>query len=103
EGSRLLWMQQTLDEVAYSTARCMSVDSACANTGAQRDYAVERAGGYGIAVAKGDVTVRANATCRGYANSSEVTISVAFGSPVRGLIPGLPEVLQAGSCYPELS
>lgn len=103
ESSRLLWMQQILDDVAYSTARCVSVDSACVGVQAQRDYAVTLAAHHGIALSREKVMSNAKVTCLGYDNSSEVSISLTFDTPARGVVPGLPEVLEAYSCFPTLS
>lgn len=103
EGSRMVWTQQTLDEVAYATARCMAVDTACDSTTEQQAFAVARATGYGVAITSGQVTPSNTATCGGIANSNGVTIDFAFSSPVSGLIPGMPRTVQAKSCYPTLS
>jgi len=103
EFSRLAWMQQTLDEVAYSTARCMSVQTSCSTLATQRSHAVDRAAGYGITVTSANVTPATNTTCKTYAGSNSVTITANFNSPVTGMIPGLSRTLTARACFPVLS
>ena len=103
EGGRMIWTQQTIAEVAFSTVRCMSVDTACALPEDQRDHAIARALDYGLTVGAADVTPEPNATCTGLAAANAVTIRLAFDSPVAGLMPGLPASLTARACYPLLS
>jgi len=103
EGSRMLWTKQTLDEVAYSTARCMAVSSTCGSAGAQKTYAVERAAGYGIAIAAAAVTPAANADCRGFPKSSRITINAPIGSVLSGFVPDFPTTIRSDACYPQLS
>jgi Flp pilus assembly protein TadG len=103
EVSRLLWTQQTLDEVAYSAARCMSVSSSCASTATQRNYAVARAGGYGITLASNQVTPVAATNCKGFPNSSSVTITHSFVSPLSGFVPGFLMNISSQACYPTIS
>lgn len=103
EGGRLYWVKQTLNEVAYTTARCMSVSSACASDDAPQSYAVERARDYAILVDLSDVTVAENTTCRGVTGSNEVSITHHFNSPAKGLLPFLPDELSAIACFPVLS
>lgn len=103
EGSRLAWTRQTLDEVAYSTARCMSVSASCEGGSASQDYAVERASGYGVTVAVADVTGEAGITCRGFPNSTRVTITHSFNSVMDGFVPVFPAQIMVESCFPVLS
>ena len=102
EGSRLLWTKQTLDEVAYSTARCMSVTDTCDAAGAQ-SYAVARAQGYGIAITAEAVAPQTASDCDGFPNSSRVTITHDFDSVMGGFMPDLSTEIEADSCFPELS
>lgn len=102
EVSRLLWTKQTLDEVAYSTARCMAVSSACASSNAQKSFAISRAAGYGITIAGPTVTPAAGANCRGFLNSSQVTIDAPVNSVLRGFVPSLPGTIHAQACFPQL-
>lgn len=103
EFSRYAWVRQTLDEVAYSTARCMSVQTSCASTATQRTHAVQRAAGYGITILAANVTPATNTTCKGYARSNSVRISVTFESPAGGLIPALPTSINSVACFPVLA
>ena len=45
EFSRMAWTKQTIGDVAYATARCMSVSSSCNTSALQKSYAVSRAAG----------------------------------------------------------
>lgn len=103
EFSRYAWVRQTLDEVAYSTARCMSVQSTCASTATQRSHAIQRAAGYGITIRAANVTPASNTTCKGYSASNSVRINVTFESPAAGLIPALPTNINSVACFPTLS
>ncbi len=102
EVSRLVWTKQTLDDVAYSTARCMAVSGSCATSGTQKSYAVARAAGYGITIANNTVTPAAAVNCRGFPNSSRITIIVPTGSVLRGFVPALPTSLRSEACFPQL-
>ena len=102
EGGRMIWTRQTLDEVAFSTARCMSLEIDCPDEASQREYAKVRAANYGVAIANGNITVTGNTTCQGYAGANAVTIRKAFNSPVTGFVPGMDGTLVATACYPVL-
>ena len=103
EVGRMAWVQQTLDDVAYSTARCMAVSGSCATSSAQKTYAVNRAAGYGIKITKAAVTPSANANCRGFPSSSQIIIAAPVDSPLRGFVPSLPTTLRSQACFPQLS
>ncbi len=102
EGSRLLWTQQTLEEVAYSTARCMSVSTSCADETERRSFAVARASSFGIGVTNESITTQSGVTCRGFPNSSRVAIRHGFDSVMTGFLPGWEGLVTVESCYPVL-
>lgn len=102
EGSRMVWTRQTLEEVAYATARCMSVDTACATQSDQQTYATTQAGGYGVTIVAADVAPQINVACNGFAGSSKVTITHTFDSVLDGMVPGFSGSLTAESCFPVL-
>lgn len=102
EGGRMLWLKQTLNEVAFSTARCMSVGTDCPTLAQQRAYAVTRAAGYGVTIAAADITITANTSCDGNANANRIAITERFNSPVLGLLPMLPSTVAAHACFPTL-
>lgn len=103
ETGRLFWVKQTLDEVAYSTARCMSVSASCETETQQKTFAVDRAASLGIAITAAEITITGASTCKGVAGSNAVTIRHTDGSPVIGLVPELAQVLEADACFPSLS
>ncbi|GAA3709376.1 hypothetical protein GCM10022268_18330 [Sphingomonas cynarae] len=102
EGGRMLWIKQTLAEVAFSTARCMSVSVACDTEAKQKGYALTRAAGYGQTLIAANVVPAPNTTCNGAAGMSQVTITTAFNSPVTGLLPILPSTVSGLGCFPKL-
>lgn len=102
EGGRMLWTKQTLDEVAYSTARCMAVSGDCATGNAQRAYAVNRARNYGIALTANAVTPTAGADCRGFPNSSRIAIEAPVSSVLTGFVPAFPTTIRSEACFPQL-
>ncbi|MFC3100560.1 TadE/TadG family type IV pilus assembly protein [Altererythrobacter lauratis] len=103
EGGRLLWMQQTLETVAYSTARCASVSATCGAVQGAKQYAVARAAGYGVTIVTADVTVEKNVTCRGFPASNRTSITTPINSVMASLVPVFPESVTAESCYPVLT
>jgi Flp pilus assembly protein TadG len=102
EGGRMLWIKQTLAEVAFSTARCMSVSTVCNTEAKQKSYALARAAGYAQKLVATDVVPVSNTTCNGAAGMSQVTITTAFNSPVTGLLPILPSTVSGLGCFPKL-
>jgi Flp pilus assembly protein TadG len=100
EGGRMYWMKQTLDEVAYATARCTSVSSECDTTAHQKAYAVQRAADYAVPLQTSAVTVAGATTCHGIPASNQVTITRDFESPLGGLLPFLPQQNSATACFP---
>ncbi|MEG8040760.1 TadE/TadG family type IV pilus assembly protein [Sphingomonas sp. LR60] len=102
EGARLIWMDQALDQAAYSTARCRTIASAaCDSAAKQVSYAVTRAKANGITVTPANVVIDPAATCGGSTSGLSVTLTVAFSSPVGKLLP-LPATVRGRSCLPAL-
>lgn len=103
EGGRLIWIKQSLNEVAYSAARCRSVSANCATTALTQSYAVARAAKYRMPLTASHVVVTLNTTCNGNAASNRVTVSLPFNSPLIGFIPGVPANVTAQGCFASLS
>lgn len=101
EFSRAYWVSQTLQEVAYHTARCMTLDDACDTEEKRNEFALERAGSYAIVIEADDITINAGVTCRSRPNSNAVAIETAFSSSMQGLLP-TPATLRAEACFPVL-
>ena len=102
EGARLVWMDQALDQAAYSTARCRTIASvACDSAAKQVTYAVQRAKANGITVDPANVVIDPAATCNGVTGALLVTLTVNFGSPVGKLLP-LPQTVRGRSWVPVL-
>ncbi len=102
EGARLIWMDQALDQAAYSTARCRTIASAaCDSAAKQVSYAVQRAKANGVTVSPANVVIDPAATCGGSSGALLVTLTVSFASPVGKLLP-LPQTVRGRSCVPAL-
>lgn len=102
DGSRMFWLKKSMDEVAFSTARCMSISTACETTAQQRSYAVQRARSYGVRITAADVTLETNVVCRQQPASNSVAIRVPIASAARGFVP-LPDAMTSSACFPVLS
>ncbi|RYD40096.1 MAG: pilus assembly protein [Verrucomicrobiaceae bacterium] len=102
EASRVFWIKQTLDEVAYSTARCMSVSSTCDSNAKAQSYAIDRARGYSVTLTAVQVTPVPGTTCKSTAGANSVAITKNIGAPMGGLIP-MPSTLSATACFPTLT
>ncbi len=103
EGGRMLWLKQGLQDVAFSTARCIAVDPVNCDTDAKRkSYAVSRAATTRIIISASDVVIQANQTCDGNAGQNKVSVTKAFNSPVNGFFPAAPTTLTSHACFPTL-
>ncbi|BAK65889.1 conserved hypothetical protein [Sphingobium sp. SYK-6] len=102
EFGRAYWIRQSLAEVAFHTARCMAMDTACANQAQSVAFAVARASDYTISIAPSAVVPTSGVSCRGQANSHQVVISTPFLSPIASF-GFLPENLQVTACFPVFS
>lgn len=99
EGGRMYWIKQTLNEVAYATARCMSVNTTCET----KSYAADRARAYAVLVEEEHVVPTGNTVCKGVADSNQVAITHQFNSPMKGFLPFLPDEISATACFPVLA
>lgn len=104
EYCRVLWMVQSLNAVAYSTARCatygtgVTTGSNCATSSAMQNYAVGLAARYGLSVRTADVTKSTNQTCNGNSGLIKVTVQKAFSSPFAGMIQVFPSTVTGVAC-----
>jgi hypothetical protein len=103
ELSRMAWTKQTLDEVAYSTARCMAVSGSCGTATAQKTYAVSRAAAYGVVIADTAVTPASAVDCNGFPDSQRIIIDAPVTSVLTGFIPSLPSTIRSQACFPRLT
>lgn len=103
EGARLYWTRQTLTEIAYVTARCMSVSASCATEQARRDYAVARARRLAVAIAASEVATATGTTCSGEGGSNRVVITHPYNSPLADMVPLVPARIAVTACFPVLS
>ena len=103
EGGRIYWMAQSLNEVAFSTARCMAYGPACDTLEKQRTYAIDRATSYRIKITATQISVTEGEACSGNANAKIVTITTPFESPATGLLPWGPINIVSRGCFATLS
>jgi Flp pilus assembly protein TadG len=105
EYCRVLWMTQSLNAVAFNTARCatygtgVSSGTNCATTAATQGYAVALAARYGITIDSSGVTSATNQTCRGNAGSVKVVVQTTFNSPFAGLVNTFPATISGTGCF----
>ena len=99
EYCRYLWTLQTLNSVAYSTARCATFSSACATTAAIQSYAVAQASGYGLSVTTANVTYTSNTTCRSNTGQNMVTVSTSFASPLSAFVGAMGSTITGKACF----
>jgi len=101
DGGRMLFVKQSLNEVATATARCAAVKATgCDTTGNAQNWAIAR----GLArdnlqVSSAVVEV---ATCNGVANMSRATINTVWKKSAMGLLPQslVPSTLTSVACFP---
>lgn len=103
EGGRMYWMAQSLNEVAFSTARCMAYGAACDTLEKQRSYAIDRAASYRITITDTQISATQGQACSGNANAKIVTITAPFESPAAGLLPWGPINIVGRGCFATLS
>lgn len=103
EVGRAYWIKQTLNDVAYATARCMSVASTCDTNARQKNYALERARDLAVILYESDVTVVEATTCKGVPGANMVSVTHQFVSPIKGFLPFLPAEISATACFPLLT
>jgi Flp pilus assembly protein TadG len=112
EFGRALWVQQALQQIAISGARCMALpQSACASAGTYTysaartmTYIQQVANQWGVPLPSGNIDQNNSANCGGASGFSKVSVAVAFQSAVPNLINmlgGIP--LTATACFPNNS
>jgi len=99
EYARLIWTVQSLNSVAFSTARCATYGSSCGTSSAAASYATQLASGFGLTVTAANVTFTGNTTCNGNSGQNKVTVAYAFNSPIAGFIPAFPATVTGTGCF----
>lgn len=100
EGGRLLWTQQTLQNVAHVGARCLAAGAtSCATVAATRSHVVSLAADRGVRLLAANVTPETGVTCAGVGGFDRVSVQAAFDSPANGLLP-FPATVSASACFP---
>ncbi len=99
EYCRYLWTMQTLNNVAYSTARCATFSSSCATAATIQNYAVNLASSYGLAVTTANVAYTSNTTCRSNTGQNMVTVSYSFASPLTAFVGAMGSTVTGRGCF----
>ena len=113
EFARLLWTEMALQQTAMSGARCMAIaqgsiqNSFCSSAGSYSvstttSYIQTTASGWGLTLAASDIALDQAASCGGISNSSQVTLTTTFRTPVPQLVQLAAggTSLSAAACYP---
>lgn len=104
DGARAAWTYQTLQQVATDSARCAALGvTGCKTSSEVQNYAVARAGGYGVLLTTGAVTLTSAATCSSVAGMTKVAISTAYQGATTQLLPSSISTLSTDSCFPTAS
>lgn len=108
EFGRVEWARQSLQDIATQGARCVGVVKPdCALNGAYdaakaKQFLVNTASGWGIALTANDITLEQNISCQGISGFSRVSLVYDFQSAIPGaisaLVADLP--LRAQACFP---
>jgi Flp pilus assembly protein TadG len=102
DGGRMLFTQQSLNEVATATARCAALQAAgCTSTASAQNWATSRAltrGGLTLSNTKVELGV----TCNSVSSMAKVTVSTAWKKSGMGLLPQsvVPVTLTSVACFP---
>lgn len=103
EGGRMLWTQQTLQQIAFAAVRCSALAAtACANDTATRTYAVAQraAGTRTLTTAMVAVTPSSTGTTCAATGMRVVTITMPFQATIFHLLPAAPANVIARACFP---
>ena len=104
EGARLIWSQQVLQEVAFSTARCSALSlSSCSSDTLAKGYAVSRAASSSLTVTAANVTIEGSATCGTIAGMRRVMVTMPWDSAATTYLPAARTRLSVQSCFPVAS
>lgn len=104
DGARAAWTYQTLQQVATDSARCAALGvTGCKTSSEVQNYAVARAGGFGVLLTTGAVTLTSAATCSSVAGMTKVAISTAYQGATTKLLPSSVSTLSTDSCFPTAS
>jgi Flp pilus assembly protein TadG len=102
DGGRMLFTQQSLNEVATATARCAALRATgCTSAANAQNWATARAltrGGMTLSDAKVELSV----TCNSVSSMAKVTVSTAWKKSGMGLLPQsvAPATLTSVACFP---
>jgi Flp pilus assembly protein TadG len=99
EYCRVIWTVQTLNSVAFSTARCATYSTTCNSTSTIQTYAVQQAQGFGLSVSASGVVYATNTTCNGNSAQNKVTVSYTLNSPLAGFAPAFPATVTGTGCF----
>ena len=111
EFGRLLWTRQSMQSLAMSAARCMSIpQTQCATAGAYSSdktitFVIDGASKLGVPLVAANVTPASSTTCGGVSGFSTVTINYTFNTIAPRIITALTSgsALTVTACFPTQS
>ncbi len=108
EFGRACWTIEALQESAAQGARCIAIPQySCAASGAYSasaatTYVQNIAGGWGVTLPSGDITLTQSTNCGSVAGFAQVQISYNYSTVVGALIPALKnQTINVSSCFPD--
>lgn len=112
EYGRLVWVQNSLQQVATLGARCAGLHAvSCSDAGDPRtfnatktvSYVTTEAANWSVSLATGNIAATASTTCQSIAGLAQVTINYPFQSGILGLFGFGSYPVTATACYPNQS
>lgn len=101
ESARAIWTYQSLQETAFSAARCMAIGrSPCDSVANVKSHAVARAAESRITVPTSAITAEASVTCHGVSGQDKVRIVLPYQSILSGFLPTSLTNLTVTACAP---
>lgn len=104
DGGRMIFVRQSLNEVATATARCYALKATgCTSTGAAETWATSRAlARDNLVLSVAHVTT---ATCNSVGNMAQATVTTVWKKGAMTLLPQsvAPGTLSATSCFPNVN
>jgi len=100
EFARVQWSIQSMEDASFFSARCSATaQSICDTDQKVKTFAVAEAKKLGFSIKSSDVLISKNVDCNN-TNSHQITMTYTTNSPVRGLVPKIPESVSVTSCFP---
>lgn len=100
EGARAIWTYQTLQEVAYMSARCLMTKEGCQTTADAEQFARTKAQALGVEIEEADVVAEQNVPCKQAPNQVRIELRVDYETVISGMVPVAIDEMYAEACMP---